>query len=111
MYSYDIRSKENGQAADTDINPASSYGNAIYYQNTEDNHYLFRFDLVSGGSNLVYEGNVWRPDMQGEYVYFVSLDTEYYLCRYDTASKEVQEFVDTIVKSGNQTVAPNDKHP
>ena len=29
----------------------------------------------------------------------------------ETASKEVREFVDTIVKSGNQTVAPNDKHP
>ncbi len=105
LYAYDIRSKENGQAADTDINPASNYGNAIYYQNTEDNHYLFRFDLVSGGSNLVYEGNVWRPDMQGEYVYFVSLDAEYHLCRYDTVSKEVQTLttdrVDQYLVCGN----------
>lgn len=105
LYAYDIRSKENGQAADNDINPASSYGNAIYYQNTEDNHYLFRFDLASGSSNLVYEGNVWRPDMQGEYVYFVSLDTEYHLCRYDTVSKEVQTLttdrVDQYLVCGN----------
>ncbi len=105
LYAYDIRSKEIEQTADMDINPASSYGNAIYYQGTEDNHYLFRYDLVTGSSNLVYEGNVWRPDMQGEYVYFVSLDAEYHLCRYDTVTKEVQTLttdrVDQYLVCGN----------
>lgn len=86
--------KDEGTVLDYAANPASYYGGAFYYSGVDDtegrNQNLRAYSLASGTDATVYEGNVWNPDMQGDYIYFMNIADDYKLCRYDTGTGEVQ---------------------
>lgn len=90
----DTRSREKETVLEFPANPASTYGGAIYYSGVDDiesrNQSLRRYDLASGADSVVYEGNVWNPDVQGDYIYFMNIADDYKLCRYDMGTGEVQ---------------------
>ncbi len=105
LYQVDIRRGKGEQALDFEMNPASSYGNKIYYNGVDGDHYLYSYDTLTGQTQMVYDGNVWSPDAQGDYIYFMNISDDYKLCRYDMATGEVQTLtqdrVDCYLVCGN----------
>lgn len=97
----DIRSKEKETVLEFPANPASSYGTAIYYSGVDDSgsadQGLRRYDIASGGDSVIYDGNVWNPDAQGDYVYFMNIADDYKLCRYEMSTGEVQTLTEDRV--------------
>lgn len=90
----DTRSKEQETLLDFPANPAALYGTAIYYSGVDDsesrNQSLRRYDIESGSDSVVFEGNVWNPDVWGDYVYFMNIADDYKLCRYQMSTGQVE---------------------
>lgn len=105
LYKVDIRKGKGEQILDFDLNPASNYGNMIYYNGVGGDHYLYSYNTLTGQTQMVYDGNVWCPDAQGDYIYFMNISDDYKLCRYDMASGEVQTLtqdrIDCYIVCGN----------
>lgn len=105
MQSLDIRTKESKVLLEFPANPAAAAETGIYYSGVTEDHNLYRYDLATGTSALVYEGNVWNPDARGGYVYFMNVADGYTLCRYDVGAGEVQTLtqdrVDSYLVCGN----------
>lgn len=75
-----------------DINPSCAYDGIIYYNGTLLNHYLYALDTQTDTSNVLWKGNLWYPVLEGNYFYYLDVENNYRLCRYDYA-KEVVEIL------------------
>lgn len=62
----------------------------VYYNGDATNHYLYRYDTRTGGSALVWEGNIWYPVYDNGYVYYLDVANDYRLCRYSLAEDKVE---------------------
>lgn len=90
LQSMDIQSRDTETVLEFPANPAAGSGSLIYYNGVEEDHNLYCYNIAEGSSSLIYEGNVWYPDAQGGYVYFMNVADGYTLCRYDLAAGEMQ---------------------
>jgi len=75
-----------------DINPSCAYDGMIYYNGTLLNHYLYALDTQTDTSNVLWKGNLWYPVLEGNYFYYLDVENNYRLCRYDY-TKEVVEIL------------------
>ena len=75
-----------------DINPSCAYDGMIYYNGTLLNHYLYALDTKTDTSNVLWKGNLWYPVLEGNYFYYLDVENNYRLCRYDY-TKEVVEIL------------------
>lgn len=75
-----------------DINPSCAYDGMIYYNGTLLNHYLYALDTKTDASNVLWKGNLWYPVLEGNYFYYLDVENNYRLCRYDY-TKEVVEIL------------------
>ncbi len=62
----------------------------VYYSGTETNHYLYKYDVHTGGHSVFWEGNLWYPIMYGEYIYYLDVPNDYRLCRYNPSADQVE---------------------
>lgn len=90
----DVRSRESQAVLPTDVNPACVYDGKIFYAGDETDHYLYAYDLNTGNSTLIYEGNVWNPDYQDGYIYYMNIDEDYRLYRYHLSDGQVEKLTD-----------------
>lgn len=63
---------------------------SVYYNGTETNHYLYRYDTKSGGASVVWEGNIWYPVYDSGYIYYLDVSADYRLCRYSISEDRVE---------------------
>ncbi len=70
------------------VSPASVVNGVIYYANPDDYHYLYAYDTRTGSNSLFWQHRVWNPIFHGDYVYFMDLETNYELHRYNPYSGE-----------------------
>lgn len=95
LYAIDTDKKNDREIIDSIVNPASIVNGTIYYNGTEDDHYLYSYDTRTGTQNVVWEGNLWNPVVSGNYVYYMDVPNDYRLCRRplytegDNASTEI----------------------
>lgn len=83
--------RSNMKELDTnDINPSCAHDGKIYYNGTVLNHYLYALDTETNVSNVLWKGNIWYPVLDGNYFYYLDVENNYRLCRYDY-TKEVIE--------------------
>lgn len=80
--------KESAQMVPDMVSPASIAGSTIYYAGNGQDHYLYALDTLTGTSTLIWEHPVWNPVYQNGYIYFMDLDSNYALHRYDLATGE-----------------------
>lgn len=98
LYKIKINKKDNTQVAPYNINPASCDNGIIYYNGTQDNHYLYTMDTTTGDSNSVlWEGNIWNPVYDNGYIYYMDISDDYSLGRYSMASQTTQKLTDERV--------------
>lgn len=90
----DTRNKETEKVMGFDANPACVYDGKIYYNGKEGDHYLYVYDPKSKTSQMIYDGNIWNPDYQNGYIYFMNIDDDYCLYRYNIASGEAEKITD-----------------
>lgn len=92
-------------ASNAAINPNCFVNGAIYYNGTDQDHYLYTLDTATDISRTVWEGNIWNPIYQDGYVYYMDVGDNYKLCRYQTSDGVVEiltnERVDLFNVYGN----------
>lgn len=87
------------------INPASVQNNQIYFNGIEGNHYLYALNTLNNSITTIWEGNVWNPVADGDYVYYMDVANDYRLCRYSLSAQSVEiltsDRIDTFNVYGN----------
>lgn len=76
--------------ADYIINPACAENGVIYYNGTQRDHYLYALNTKTGVSSELWRGNLWYPVLQGDYVYYLSPEDNYKLCRYSFSQNLIE---------------------
>lgn len=96
-----IDKSEQIHLADYIINPACAVNGTIYYNGTQTEHYLHALDTATHVSNVVWEGNIWNPIVEGDYVYYMDVANDYRLCRYSLSQNVVEVLTDDRVDCFN----------
>ncbi len=65
------------------IYPTCAENGMIYYNNTTDNHNLRCWDTTDDTSYDIWAHNLWNPILYGDYVYYMDVEENYRLCRYN----------------------------
>ncbi|MCM1045859.1 MAG: DUF5050 domain-containing protein [Candidatus Gastranaerophilales bacterium] len=76
--------------ADYTINPACAVDGVIYYNGTQSNHFLYQLNTSNDNVSVVWEGNLWYPAVEGDYVYYMDVANNYRLCRYSLSQNVVE---------------------
>lgn len=87
--------------ADYSINPACVSNGMIYYNGTQDDHALYRLDTTTDVTENIWSGNLWYPVLNGDYIYYMDLNSNYQLCRYSLSEKKVEILTHDRVDSFN----------
>ena len=90
FYRMKIDKSDKTELANFEINPASAVNGTIYYNGTQDNHYLYAMNTATDGVSTVWDGNLWYPIVQGDYVYYMDVENDYRLCRYSLSRNEIE---------------------
>lgn len=90
LFKIKIDKSENQRVLDYLVNPASCEDGIIYFNGTQDNHYLYALDTANDSVSTVWEGNVYNPVYQNGYFYFMDVPENYRLCRYSPADNVVE---------------------
>lgn len=92
-----IGKRDSTQVLPDMVSPACVVGNIIYYAGNGEDHYLYALDTTTDTSTLIWQHPVWNPVYQDGYIYFMDLDTNYSLHRYDLATGENLSLTDDRV--------------
>lgn len=82
FYKVRIDKQDKTVLANYNINPACAENGIIYYNGTQNDHYLFSLNTATGVSSELWRGNIWYPVLQGDYVYYMDVANDYRICRY-----------------------------
>lgn len=98
------------------INPACARDGVIYYNGTENDHYLYALDTANDTPSEVWAGNLWYPVLWDNYIYYMDVAENYRLCRYSLSQNFVEvltnDRVDCFnVGSGYIYYQKNDRSP
>ncbi len=85
-----IDKSEETVLADYAINPACAENGTIYYNGTQADHYLYGLNTSNDVSGEIWQGNLWYPVKQGDYIYFMDVANDYRLCRYSLSANVVE---------------------
>ncbi len=85
-----IDQSDSAVLANYDINPACARDGVIYYNGTQDNHYLYALDTKTDVPSVIWRGNLWYPVLEGDYVYYMDVAENYRLCRYSLSQDVVE---------------------
>lgn len=98
LYYTALDGSESGELLPELVNPACVRQTEIYYPDTLNKNYLTVFNPLTGSKQLYLDARVYNPTIQGDYIYYMNVDDDYKLYRYDmyngTASKITNERVD-----------------
>ncbi len=83
LFSIGTDKKNNRNVAEYLVNPSSASDGILYYNGTEDNHHLIAYDTRTGQETVIKEYDMWFPTLHGQSIYFLDLESNYELCRYD----------------------------
>lgn len=90
FYKLKIDKSEQVDLANYSINPACARNGIIYYNGSQDDHYLYTLNTANDVSSELWRGNLWYPALDGDYIYYMDVANNYRLCRYSLNLNEVQ---------------------
>lgn len=90
LHKTDLEGKKDIQLANQIINPAGVYDDVIYFANQTNNHFLMVLDTTDDSISEYVRYNVWNPIRQGNFIYFLDIDNNYRLARYNLTDDEVE---------------------
>lgn len=87
IYGIGIDKSNDHMITDEFIDPSSIYFDTIYYSGVGLDHYLYNMDINTGKSSCLWEHNVYNPIYSNDgWVYFIDLETNYELHRYNPST-------------------------
>lgn len=86
----DVNKHKSTELLDYMINPASFYNGKFYFNGMYSDHYLYTYDTDTNEVGTVWEGDIWYPAFDGEYVYYMDVKNNYRLCRYSPERNEIE---------------------
>lgn len=89
FYKLKLDKSEQVDLADYNINPACARNGIIYYNGTQDDHYLYTLNTANDAPSVLWRGNLWFPTLDGDYIYYLDVANDYRLCRYALNENEV----------------------
>lgn len=101
FYKVKTDKSENELVSDIIINPAACYNGVIYFNGTEENHYLYSLDTRTDSISTVFEGNLWYPAYNAGYIYYMDVSSNYRLCRYSLYENTVEILTNDRVDTFN----------
>lgn len=101
FYKMKIDGSDRVDLADYVINPACADNGVIYYNGTQNEHYLYALDSATDVPYEVWKGNVWYPILEGDYVYYLDVANNYRLCRYSRTEDVIEVLTDDRVDCFN----------
>lgn len=90
FYKIRINKKDKVTLAEYNINPACAENGVIYYNNTQEDHYLYALNTKTEAASIVWRGNLWNPVKEGDYVYYMDVANNYRLCRYSLSQDVIE---------------------
>ncbi len=96
-----IDKSEKKDLADYAINPACARDGIIYYNGTENNHYLYTLNTANDTVSELWAGNIWYPLIDDDYIYYIDVENDYRLCRYVLSSKTIEVLTNERVECFN----------
>lgn len=90
----DLKSKKSTELLDYMINPSCLYQGRIYYNGMYDDHFLYCYDTVTNAVTPIWEGDIWNPIYDGNYVYYMDVLNNYRLCRYSITNNTIEILTD-----------------
>lgn len=101
FYKIKIDRTDETHLADYSINPACAENGVIYYNGTVEDHALYRLNTATDTTETVWNGNLWYPVLNGDYIYYMDLSSNYRLCRYSLSQQVVEILTDDRVECFN----------
>ncbi len=101
FYKMKIDKSEKIVLADYVINPACAENGIIYYNGTQNDHYLHGLDTSTDVSHEVWRGNLWNPIKDGDYIYYMDVTNNYRLCRYSLSQDVVEVLTNDRIECFN----------
>lgn len=101
FYKIKIDKSDKVHLADYVINPACARDSIIYYNGTTDNHALYQLNTLNDVTTSLWDGNLWNPVLEGDYVYYMDLSSNYRLCRYSLSQNTVEILTNERVECFN----------
>lgn len=83
-----LAKKETTEILPDMVSPACVVNGSIYYAGNGADHYLYALDTTTGISGVVWEHPMWNPIYQNGSIYFMDLEDNYALHRYDMSTGE-----------------------
>lgn len=95
--------KKDRKTVDPDamINPNGYANGVIYYNGTDQDHYLYALDTATDTAEVLWEGDLWNPVFQNNYVYYMDVGNNYRLCRYSISGDVVEVLTNERVDAFN----------
>lgn len=85
-----IDRKEKSVIGNYEINPSCASNGKIYYCNTPGDHYLHELNTSNDTSTVYWESNLWNPILDNGYFYYMDLNLDYGISRYNPQSGAVE---------------------
>ncbi|MCM1175746.1 MAG: DUF5050 domain-containing protein [Blautia sp.] len=85
-----IDKSEKTEVADYVINPASCVNGLIYFNGTKDDHELYTLNTANDTIASVWPGDIWNPVCLDGYIYYMDVQNNYRLCRYNMSESVVE---------------------
>lgn len=101
FYKIKIDKTDQTHLADYSINPACASDGMIYYNGVQDNHALYRLNTATDVTESVWSGNLWNPVLNGDYIYYMDISSDYRLCRYSLSQQVAEVLTDDRVDCFN----------
>ena len=101
FYKLKIDKSDKVELANYTVNPASVQGGHIYYNGTGNDHYLYTLNTATDVPTEIWQGNIWYPIADGDYVYFIDVENNYRLCRYVLSQNVVEVLTEDRVECYN----------
>jgi len=89
-----IDKSEKVKVADYVINPTSCVNGLIYFNGTEDDHELYTLNTANDAITSIWPGDIWDPVYLDGYVYYMDVQNNYRLCRYNMSENVIEVLTD-----------------
>ena len=94
LYKIPAGGREEFQLSKDIVETACVVDGTIYYSGLTNDHYLRAWDTNTDTTRIIWDGNTCYPTIIGSYVYFMNVDADYRLFRYNMADGELTALTD-----------------
>ncbi len=81
--------------------PSSAAEGYIYFNGNQTDHSLYRMEAATGSTSQVADISMWYPTLDGDWIYFLDLEAEYGISRFNLRSGERELLVEDRVDAFN----------